>query len=263
MPAVTLPDVTLHYEETGNGPPLLMLHGGLGTALLHFRRDIPPFARQYHVIAPDLRGYGQSSPPREFPLDFYHRDAADMAALLERLALAPAHVLGWSDGAMAALLLAITRPELVRSLILIGGQPAIMEEERANWPAIVQPEGWPPGSVERFAAAQGPLNWPGILQKMLDGYNALLDSGGDIASRRLGEVRCPTLIVHGDADPVVPVVHARTLHAGIAGSELHIWPGAGHLPHHEQAERFQTLALDFLARADARSDPSPPSPFSR
>jgi 2-hydroxy-6-oxonona-2,4-dienedioate hydrolase len=49
----------------------------------------------------------------------------------------------------------------------------------------------------------------------------------------------------------VPVAHARTLHEGVAGSELHLWPGVGHLPHHEQAERFQALALDFLARVDA------------
>jgi pimeloyl-ACP methyl ester carboxylesterase len=71
----------------------------------------------------------------------------------------------------------------------------------------------------------------------------------------LDQVRCPTLIVHGDADPVVPVVHAHSLHEGIAGSELHIWPDVGHLPHHEQAERFQSLALDFLARAAAQPAP--------
>jgi len=82
MPTITLPDGTFHYETAGSGDPLLMLHGGLGTALLHFRREIPVFAEHYRVIAPDMRGYGQSSPPREYPLDFYSQDAADMAALL-------------------------------------------------------------------------------------------------------------------------------------------------------------------------------------
>jgi valacyclovir hydrolase len=251
VPELILPAVTLHYEEAGSGPPLLMLHGGLGTALLHFRRDIPAFAARYRVIAPDLRGYGQSTPPRAFPPDFYERDAADMAALLDALGLAAVHVLGWSDGAMVGQLLAIERPQLVRSLILIGGQSYLMEEERANWPPLVDTAAWSTGAVERFRAAQGPLNWPSIFRRMLDGYNGLLDQGGEITRTRLGEIRCPTLIIHGEADPVVPVAHARTLHEGVAGSELHLWPGVGHLPHHEQAERFQALALDFLARVDA------------
>src|SRR5215218_5937101 len=105
MPDIDLPDTTIHYEDEGSGPPLLLLHGGLGTALLHYRREIPFFAERYRVIAPDFRGYGRSSPPRTFPPDFYERDAGDLAALVDALALGPVHVLGWSDGAIVALLL--------------------------------------------------------------------------------------------------------------------------------------------------------------
>ena len=248
MPEVTLPDTTLHYEEAGTGVPLLMLHGGLGTALLHFRRDIPFFAEHYRVIAPDMRGYGQSSPPREFPPDFYYRDAADMAALLEALNAHPAHVLGWSDGAMVALTLTVLRPDLVRSLVSVAGEARILEEERANWPPLVDTSTWSPGAVERFKAAQGPLNWPGIFERMLAGYNAVLDAGGEVISARLREIRCPVLLIHGEADDVVPVVHARSLHAAIPHAELHIWPGVRHLPHREREAEFRALVLDFLAR---------------
>src|SRR5262245_41135095 len=224
MPEVELPETTLHYEEAGAGPPLLLLHGGLGTALLHYRRDIPFFAERYRVIAPDMRGYGRSSPPREYPPGFYHRDAADMAALLERLSAYPAHVLGWSDGAVVALTLTVTRPELVRSLAIWGGEARILEEERAGWNALVDTSTWSERAIERFKEAQGPLNWPGILEKMLIGYNAVLDAGGEVVSQRAHEIRCPVLLLHGEQDDVVPALHSRELHAAIPQSELHLFP---------------------------------------
>jgi valacyclovir hydrolase len=248
MPDITLADTTLHYEKAGAGEPLLLLHGGLGTALLHFWSEIPFFAEQYRVIAPDMRGYGGSSPPREFPLDFYFRDAADMAALLEGLGTGPAYVIGWSDGAIVGLTLTVTRPDLVRSLVTLAGEACILEEERANWPPLADPSTWSPRAVARFAEAQGPLNYPVILTKMLDGYNAVLDAGGEVVRERLGEIRCPVLILHGDADDVVPVKQAQTLKSGIPHAELHVLTGAGHMLHREREEEVRTLVTDFLAR---------------
>jgi valacyclovir hydrolase len=248
MPTLELPDTVLHYETAGTGTPLLLLHGGLGTALLHFHREIPLLAERYRVIAPDLRGYGRSSPPRHFPPDFYHRDAADMAALLDAVAGEPAHVLGWSDGAIVALILAVTDPHLVRSVAIWGGQASNLEQERAAWDHLIETDSWPPRALERFKEAQGPENWPGILQRLHAGYSAILDAGGEIISRRLGEIRCPVLIIHGADDDIVPVVHAYSMHAAIPLSELHVWPGVGHLPHREREAEFRALVLEFLAR---------------
>jgi len=248
MPTVTLSETTLHYEDEGSGDPLLLLHGGLGTARLHYYAEIPFFAERFRVIAPDLRGYGRSTPPRAFPPGFYHRDAADMAALLEAMAAHPAHLLGWSDGGIVALVLAVTRPELVRSLVIVGGEARLLEEERAGWPLIADSSRWSERARARFVEAQGPLNWPGILPRMIEGYNAVLDAGGEIIAARLGEVRCPVLILHGEQDDVVPVSHAYELHAAIPRSELHVWPAAGHALHREQAAEVRPLVLDFLAR---------------
>jgi valacyclovir hydrolase len=248
MPELRLPDTIIHYEDEGAGPPLLLLHGGLGTALLHFHRDIPFFAQHYRVIAPDLRGYGRSSPPRRYPPDFYHRDAADMAALLDAVTAEPAHVLGWSDGAIVALILAVNRPDLVRSLVVWGGQASILPQERAAWERLIDLDTWPEHTVQRVKEAQGPANWPEILPRMLAGYNAVLDGGGDIIAARLAAIRAPVLIIHGEDDPTVPVVHARTMHAAIPQSELHTWAGVGHMPHRERQDEFRALVLDFLAR---------------
>ena len=242
----------LHYEEAGAGEPLLLLHGGLGTAQLHWWREIPFFAERFHVIAPDMRGYGRSSPPRDYPIDFYERDAEDMAALLRTLGAHPAHVLGWSDGGIVALVLTVHHPELVHTLTVVGGESFLLPEEREAWRSLIDTSTWSESALSRFVETQGPGNWPGILERMEDGYVRVLEErGGEIVRSRLGEIRCPTLILHGESDPTVPVSHARVLHEAIAGSQLHIYPGTGHLPHREHPEDFRARVLAFLDRHSA------------
>ena len=175
-----------------------------------------------------------------------------MAALLDTLGVGPVDVLGWSDGSIVALVLAVTRPDLVRSLALWGGEAMLLEEERANWPVLADASTWPPRVVERFVEAQGAENWPGILDRMVAGYNAVLDAGGEIIARRLGEIRCPVLLMHGEEDEVVPVVQARNVKAGIPHAELHIFPDAGHALHRERESDVRALIVDFLARVDAK-----------
>jgi valacyclovir hydrolase len=248
MPEVALNGIVLHYEEAGAGDPLLLLHGGGGTAMLHFRREIAEFGERFHVVAPDMRGYGASSPPRLFEGDFYRQDAADVAALLRALDAAPAHVCGWSDGAIAGLILAADEPDLVRTLCIWGGEGRILPEERAYWKKLTDTSDWPEHTLERFAAAQGPLNWPDILERMRYGYNRVLDEGGEIVTKRLDRVRCPTLIMHGDEDDVVPVAHAYELNRLISGSELRIFHGAGHTLHRERHHELIEMITSFLRR---------------
>jgi valacyclovir hydrolase len=259
MPEIAVNDTILHYEEAGSGEPLLLLHGGGGTALLHFRREIALLGEQYHVIAPDLRGYGASSPPRLFEGDFYAQDAADVAALITALDLAPAHVCGWSDGGIAGLIAAADHLELVRTLCIWGAEGRILPVEREAWKSITEADNWPEHTRRRFAEAQGQLNWPGLLDRMWIGYNRVLDGGGEIVSRRLQQVRCPTLIMHGDEDPVVPVEHAYELNRLIAGSELRVFHGAGHTLHRERQHELLDAITSFLRRqSDAAGDAEEP-----
>jgi valacyclovir hydrolase len=260
MPEIAVNGTVLHYEEAGSGEPLLLLHGGGGTAMLHFRREIAELGEQYYVIAPDLRGYGASSPPRLFEGDFYDHDAADMAALIEALDVGPMHLCGWSDGAIAGLILAADRPELVRTLCVWGGEGRILPVERAAWMSLVDTSGWPEHTRERFTAAQGPLNWPGILDRMWVGYNRVLDEGGEVVSKRLHNVRCPTLIMHGDADEVVPIAHAYELNRLIRGSELSILHGAGHTLHRERHDDLIETITSFLRRQSERLGDDEPAP---
>ena len=94
----------MHIEQAGQGAPLLLIPGALGTGAGDFAGRIAWFAeRHFHVVAPDPRGYGKSRPPeRDYPLDFYRRDADDMLALMSGLGHGRFCVLGWSDGANVA-----------------------------------------------------------------------------------------------------------------------------------------------------------------
>ena len=257
MPDIGVNDTVLHYEEAGEGPPLLLLHGGAGTALLHFRNEIPELAAAgFHVIAPDFRGYGRSSPPRDFPPGFYQRDAADMAALLRTLDLAPAHLAGWSDGGITALVLAADYPETARSLAVWGAEAYIKPEERAGWAQMVNWQAWPDRTRERFIAAQGQLNGTDVLQRMREGYERELDAGGNIVADRLNRISCPTLILHGDADEGVPVAHAHEMHAAIRGSELRIFLGGAHALHRDCHDELMRELTAFL-RGNLSPGPSP------
>jgi valacyclovir hydrolase len=262
MPEIAANGTTIFYEDVGHGPPLLLLHGGLGTARLHWWKETPFFAERCRVIAPDLRGYGRSSPPRDFPLDFYERDAADMAALLRYTGLYPAHVLGWSDGAIVALVLAVTEPELVRTLVIVSGEARILPQEREGWRLLVDTSKWSESALRRFIEEQGPQNWPGIFDRLLAGYHAVLERrGGEIISSRLHEIRCPTLIVHGEDDPIVPVVHAYEMAQRIPGAWLSVFPGCGHFPHREREEDFRERVLaflDFVGRFPPGAEREPP-----
>nr|WP_298819599.1 alpha/beta fold hydrolase [uncultured Chloroflexus sp.] len=118
---VTLSDrATLAYLDTGNGLPVLLIHGFTDTARSYMELLIDELRHDHRVIAPDLCG-GVSRPPnRAFPLDFYRRDAADMAKLLATIQPGPVVAIGFSDGAESALVLAARYPNLLRGVVAWG-----------------------------------------------------------------------------------------------------------------------------------------------
>ncbi|EOD25067.1 Valacyclovir hydrolase [Emiliania huxleyi CCMP1516] len=109
---VTANGVQLHVVTSGDAslPPLLCMPGGLGTAETDFGPQLRELSDSFQVVSCDPRGYGQSRPPvRDFPPDFYQRDADDAAAVMRALGHERYAVMGWSDGAIAAVMLAASQ----------------------------------------------------------------------------------------------------------------------------------------------------------
>jgi valacyclovir hydrolase len=245
-----LPGVTLHVEQAGQGTPLLLIAGALGTGAGDFSGQIDWFAdRGFRAIAPDPRGYGKSRPPeRDYPPDFYRRDAGDMFALMSALGHERFSIMGWSDGANIAALMAAERPERVDRLVLFGGQSFLTAEEIAAFQAIRRISAWSPRAAEAMRAVYGEA-LDGLWERYVDGQVALFEAGGNLYRERLAQIACPAFVLHGALDPLVPAFHADALHRGIAGSRLHIFTRGKHNIHQRHADEFNRLVHAFLTRS--------------
>ena len=241
-------NVHLSYLDLGRGEPLLFIHGFTGTALGDLGDLIAEFEAGYHVIAPDLRGYGVSRPPnRDFPPDFYERDAADLAALLDKLALGPVTVLGFSDGAEVSLLLAAARPDLVRGVVAWGVSGVISPEELASVERWLPVAAWGPERatwrrqiIERHGAEQ--------LASMVEGWvgaaRAITARGGNICYEQAALIECPVLLLNGDGEVGNTPRDVRRLAARIPQARLEFVAGSGHAIHRDQP----VVLLDYVRR---------------
>lgn len=247
MPYAQVRGVRLYYEDRGAGTPLLLIPGALGTGQSDFtpQLDALPSAG-VRVIAPDARGYGNSRPPeRTFPLDFYQQDTLDCAALMEAIGCDSYAVGGWSDGAIIGLLLTLERPQNVSKLVAWGGNAYLTDEDIAAYETTRQLSSWSPRMVQTMERVYG-SQLQELWSAWCDAMQAIYRNGGDVCRQRLGEIHCPTLLLQGQKDPLVPNFHADVLHQGIAGSRLHFFPNGKHNIHQAYAQEFNRLLVDFL-----------------
>ena len=247
MPYADIRGVRLHYEDLGDGPPLLLLPGALGTGKSDFAPQLEGLPqRGLRVIAPDPRGYGSSRPPeREFPPDFYQQDVLDAAALMEVLDCRTYAVGGWSDGAIGGLLLTLAYPQRVTRLAVWGGNAYVTREDIDLYETTRLVSDWSPRAAAPMLAMYGD-GFQTLWTRWCDAQQRLLKTGGDLCRERLPEIACPTFLLHGGKDPLVPLFHAEFLHEGIAGSRLHIFPEGRHDIHVYYAEAFNELLVEFL-----------------
>jgi valacyclovir hydrolase len=227
-----------------------MMPGALGTGGSDFSEQIPFFARHYTVIAMDPAGYGQSRPPqRDFQRNFYEGDAEHAHALMSTLGFAKYSVMGWSDGANSATMLAARYPAEVTKLVAWGGNSYLTQMELQGFQEIRDVSQWSTRALEPMRRVYGE-----DLQTMWDGYIGGLEriyaQGGDIYQSQLGSVRCPALILHGAKDPLVGAEHPEVLRKGIGKAELVVFPDGKHNIHARYADDFNRCVLDFLQRAE-------------
>jgi valacyclovir hydrolase len=251
MLKVELNGATFAYHDLGSGPPLLLMHGFTGTARAQLGPLIDELQADYRVIAPDLRGYGASRPPeRDFPPDFYPRDAADMAALLDHLQLGPVVALGFSDGAESALLLAAARPDLLRGVVAwgVGGvisAPMLASARRwlpvASWGA--SRAGW----RDEIIALHGEAQFAPMIEGWVAAAEAIVAAGGNICLSEAAQIRCPALLINGDGETGNLPEDVRRLAERIPNSRLEFVAHSGHSIQDDQPAQLIGLVRGFLA----------------
>jgi valacyclovir hydrolase len=248
MPKLQLADVAVHFESAGEGDPLLLLPGALGTGVADFSEQIPWFSRYYRVIAPDPRGYGQSRPPeRDYPADFYQRDAEDMSALMTALGYERFSILGWSDGANIGAIMAVRYPERVKQLVVWGGNSYLNAEDLHIFQSMRSLTTWSQRAIEPLRSVYGD-QLEALWERYIAGLEDLYAAGGDLYQSDLHKITCPTFVLHGELDPMVPAMHPEIIHRGIASSELYLFIEGKHNIHKKYAAEFNQVVSSFLNR---------------
>jgi pimeloyl-ACP methyl ester carboxylesterase len=227
----------LYYEIHGNGRPLILLHGGLGTIDTIFKTLLPALAASRRVIAVELQGHGHTADPGR-PMTFENM-ADDIAGLIDYLRLETADVAGFSIGGCVAQQLALRYPQKIGKIVVISAPSATngwYAEVLAGTAAMdaEQMKGSPWHTAFTNVAPR-PQDWP----KLVRNVARLMNSAYDWTAR-LAEIKSPMLLIDGDGDSVRQS-HMLAMfaalggadHDGFAGgrpaSQLFLVPGANHL----------------------------------
>jgi pimeloyl-ACP methyl ester carboxylesterase len=227
--------IKMYCEVYGEGKPLLMIHGN-GGSIKAFTHNIPYFAAKYRVIAADSRAQGKSKDSGE-ALTF-EMMADDEAALLDALHIDSAYVIGWSDGGIVALLLAMRHPEKVIKLAATGAniQPDASAFASGVWDA----------DKKRYDADKEKV-WK--TEKEKNGWKLfMLDwDQPNIPFAALGAIRCPSLIICGDHD-LISIEHTVKIFQNIPKAALWVVPFSGHATLIEHQREFDTKVDEFFSK---------------
>ncbi len=248
----------IHYEVNGTGAPVVFVHGlGVTSNVWFAQREV--LSRDFRVIVYDRSGCGLSARRSEgYSIAGW---ADELAALLDDVEVETSIVVGHSLGSMVAQRFAETYPERTRALVLVGGEAALSPEgrdiltsradviERRGLSAVV--DTWLE-SVLAPATREANPTLAGLLRAMFlanDAHTyvqqAMALRDGDVRPQQ-GDIRCPTLLLAGDQDPVTPVAWQRDIQAAIPGSRLQLFPDTAHMVMLESPSAFNVALLEFL-----------------
>ncbi|MGH7763290.1 MAG: alpha/beta fold hydrolase [Candidatus Dormibacteraceae bacterium] len=242
---VDLEGVRTWYDETGTGEPLVLLHpGGGGVDSRAFGPNLAALAKRFRTFTPERRGHGRT-PDVEGPMTF-DAMAVDTIHFLERVVGGPARVMGYSDGAIVGLLVALRRPDLVTQLVFVA-----WVFHHGGWlPQAIDPTIEPPAFLATSYAELSPDgagHYAVVVAKLARMH--LIEP--TLTAADLETMRCRTLVMLGDDDEVI-LEHAIALYRALPNAELAVIPGASHGLLTEKPDLCNTMVVDFLAH-----DPAP------
>ena len=213
----------MYYEVHGDGTPLLQLHGGTCT---NDQLEIAYFAETFQVIAPEQMGHGRTGDDTTRPFH-YHDMAEDTIALLRHLGIESAMVLGFSDGGIVGLDMAIHHPDLMSRLVVTGANFNKNGYSASGWEFVmtVDPDGWPQQEHDEYnrLSPDGPDHWPVVLERLRRMW--LLEP--NLTPEQLGSISTPTMVIAGDRD-MIQIEHTAALFRAIPEAQLCVVPGTGH-----------------------------------
>jgi pimeloyl-ACP methyl ester carboxylesterase len=226
--------IEMYYRVVGKGPPILLIHGGLSDQHV-WDAQLPILARDHMVIVADSRGQGRSTRTTE-PLT-YELMADDYVALLDYLHVNKVDLVGWSDGGIIGIDIAIRYPERLKSLF---AQAANVTPEGSTGYALARAEGKPIPELRHYSSIDKEIH-------------ALWANEPNYTAEDLSKIDVRTAIVIGDRDTAITREHTEFIADHIPGAQLVILPDSGHGVPAENPRLYAKTVLKFIAgnRLDA------------
>jgi pimeloyl-ACP methyl ester carboxylesterase len=234
----------MYCEEYGAGMPLLMIHGN-GGSIRAFAHNIPWFAAKYRVIAADSRSQGKSKDPG--PVLTFEMMADDEAALLDALHIKAAYVLGWSDGGIVALELAMRHPDKVIKLAATGAN--VQPDASAFAPGLW--DSW----KKQYDADKNKI-WKTDAERNKWKLFMLDWNQPNIPFDALHAIGCPCLIICGDHD-LISIEHTVKIFQNIPNAALWVVPSSGHATLIQHADEFNKKVDEFFSSPTSRGASKP------
>ena len=258
---VTLNGARIHYERSGSGFPLLLIHAGIADSRM-WEPQVRAWANHFDMIRPDLRGFGDSElPPATYSIRL------DLIGLLDHLGVDRVHVIGCSMGGTVAVDLAVAHPERVDRLVLVAGGISgsnLGEADAALFTDIEAAD--KAGDLDAVNRAEvrlwvdGPRRAEGsapaaVRDLVLDMNGRALKSNWASAEHqalnppaisRLEDIKAPTLVIVGDEDLPHASANADVITSKVPGARRAVIKDAAHLPNLEHPEEFNRIVFDFL-----------------
>lgn len=236
---LTLNGNSIYYEIQGQGEPLLLLHGGLSHSGA-WHQQVAALKPHFQLILMDSRGHGRSSLNAE--QISYAAMADDVIGLLNALKIKRTHLLGWSDGGIIGLEIAIRAPERLGKLIAFGtnyhqaGVRADLAENKRFG------EYFAACAKDYQALSPTPQHW----QKFLDNIMTMWTSEPNFSVEELRGIRSEVLVLAGAQEEAIKITHVESMAQLIEQSTLTLIPETGHFAHWDKPDEFNTIVLDFL-----------------
>jgi pimeloyl-ACP methyl ester carboxylesterase len=266
MPITNANGIELYYEVHGEGEPMLLIMG-LAHNLLSWKKSLPALAEQFKVIIFDNRGTGRSSKP-ETPYSI-ELMAEEAKAVLDAVDVDSAHVYGISMGGMIAQRMALKFPERIKSLILGCTTPGGIKQVQPDPDVIMtllSGASIPTTPLEAAWASVPILYSKYFIENHRDSIAEHIETMIEIPTpahgymqqlqaclahdtyEELDKITIPSLVIHGDADRLIPVENGKMLAERIKDSELYIVPGVGHLYVTEAQKAVDDKVIDFIKK---------------
>ena len=268
MPKIAVNGAELYYEEHGSGQETIVFAHSMLFNCRMFDAQVEALKDRYRCLLYDFRGQGQSAITADgYDLDTLYEDAAE---LIEKLGDPPVHFLGFSMGGMVGLRLAIRRPELLRSLMLLNtsadpeGPENMRQAKMLRWATRWLGPRMTVGQVMQFFFSEDFRNDPDRQDQLAEWRGHFMANDRVGVSRavqgvleregvagELDKIQLPTLIISGENDVATTPDKSDRMQAGIAGSSLVQIPRSGHMTPVEEPEAVNEALETFLARVES------------